>query len=274
MGRYLRLMSALARYGLARELAFRGNLVIKVFVEVLWLAILLIFYIAVFQVTTKVAGWTEERFLFFVGCYFSMAALVETFFLSNCNEFADLVRTGDLDFLLLQPIDEQFLVTCRSIDWSTAPNVVVGAAVMAVSLWRMDDWHFDLAQAALFLAMFLCGLGLAYGFMVLLTAASVWLVRNQSLFELWWLFSSLMRYPREVYKGRFIDPLARFIDPLALFFTFVVPAMLVISVPADVMVGTLKPWFVAFTAAATVVLLVVSRKVFRLALRRYRSASS
>ena len=267
MARYLRLMAALARYGLARELAFRGNLVIKVFVEVLWLAILLVFYFCVFQVTTRVAGWTEERYLFFVGCYFSMAALVETFFLSNCNEFADLVRTGDLDFLLLQPIDEQFLVTCRSIDWSTAPNVVVGAGVMALSLWRMH-WPFDPLQAALFLAMFLCGLGLAYGFMVLLTAASVWLVRNQSLFELWWLFSSLMRYPREIFLRN------TFVSPMGFFFSFIVPAMLVISVPADVMVRTFDPWVVAFTAAATVVLLVVSRRVFRLALRRYRSASS
>src|SRR5271166_5919742 len=147
MARYLRLLGALARYGLARELAFRGNLIAKVAVEVLWLAILLIFYLTVFQNTSSVAGWTEERYLFFVGCYFAMAALVETFFLSNCNEFSDLVRSGDLDFLLLKPIDEQFLVTCRSIDWSTLPNVLVGAVVMVVSLWRMDDWHFEPIRA-------------------------------------------------------------------------------------------------------------------------------
>ena len=267
MTRYLRLLLALARYGLARELAFRGNLIAKVAVEVLWLAILLVFYITVFQSTSNVAGWSKDRYLFFVGCYFAMAALVETFFLSNCNEFADLVRSGDLDFLLLKPIDEQFLVTCRSIDWSTAPNVIVGAAVMGVSLARMPDWHFDPVKAGLFVAMFLCGLGLAYGFLVLLTSASVWLVRNQSLFELWWLFSSLMRYPREIFQGKYASP-------VGLFFTFVCPAMLVISVPADVMVRAFDPWVVGFTAAATVVLLVVSRKVFRLALRRYRSASS
>lgn len=267
MGRYLRLLGALARYGLARELAFRGNLIAKVAVEMLWLAILLIFYLTVFQNTTRVAGWTAEKYLFFVGCYFAMAALVETFFLGNCNEFADLVRSGDLDFLLLKPIDEQFLVTCRSIDWSTAPNVLVGAAVMGVSLWRMDDWHFDPVKAGLFVLMFLCGLGLAYSFLVLLTAASVWLVRNQSLFELWWLFSSLMRYPREIFQTRYASP-------VGWFFTFVIPAMLVISVPADVMVRAFQPWVVVFTAAATAVFLVVSRKMFRLALRRYRSASS
>jgi ABC-2 type transport system permease protein len=267
MGRYLRLLGALGRYGLARELAFRGNLIAKVAVEFLWLAILLIFYLTVFRNTSEVAGWSEQRYLFFVGCYFALSALVETFFLSNCNEFADLVRSGDLDFLLLQPIDEQFLVTCRSIDWSTLPNVLVGATVMVVSLWRMDDWSFDPLKLGLFVAMFLCGLGLAYGFLVLLTAASVWLVRNQSLYELWWLFSSLMRYPREIFQGRIVAP-------VGWFFSFVVPAMLVISVPADVMVRAFDPWVVGFTAAATIVLLLVSRKVFRLALQRYRSASS
>jgi ABC-2 type transport system permease protein len=266
MTRYLRLLAALARYGLARELAFRGNLIVKVVVEMIWLAILLIFYLTVFQKTSSVAGWTQERYMFFVGCYFAMSALVETFFLGNCNEFSDLVRSGDLDFLLLKPIDEQFLVTCRSIDWTTLPSALVGVVVMVASLWRMD-WDFDPMRVALFVAMFLCGLGLAYGFLVLLTAASVWMVRNQSLYELWWLFSSLMRYPREIFTGSFASP-------VGWFFSFVVPAMLIISVPADVMVRAFDPRVVGFAAAATVVLLVVSRKVFRLALRRYRSASS
>jgi len=266
MTRYLRLLAALARYGLAWELAFRGNLIVKVLVEMIWLAILLIFYLTVFQKTTSVATWTEERYLFFVGCYFAMAALIETFFLSNCNEFSDLVRSGDLDFLLLKPIDEQFLITCRGIDWSTLPNFLVGAVVMIVSLFRMG-WDFDPLRIGLFAAMFLCGLGLAYGFLVLLTSASVWMVRNQSLYELWWLFSSLMRYPREIFQGRIVGP-------VGVFFSFIVPAMLVISVPADVMVRAFDPRVVGFTAVATVVLLVISRKVFRMALRRYRSASS
>ena len=56
--------------------------------------------------------------------------LIETLFLENCNEFADLVRSGDLDFFLLKPIDEQFLVSCRRIDWSCAPNVLLGFGVM------------------------------------------------------------------------------------------------------------------------------------------------
>src|SRR5438132_13939524 len=128
--RYLRLYLALARYGLSRELAFRGNFLVKIFVEVLWLCILLAFYRTLFSKTTMVADWSEPQYLFFVGCYFALAGLIEGFFLANCSEFADLVRTGDLDFYLLKPIDEQFLVTCRDIDWSSVANVFMGVGVM------------------------------------------------------------------------------------------------------------------------------------------------
>ena len=117
-------------YTLTRELAFRGNFLVKVSVEVLWLAILLAFYRTVFARTSSIAGWYEPQYFFFVGCFFAMNGLIEMLFLDNCNEFAELVRTGDLDWLLLKPIDEQFLITCRRIDWGTAPNVLMGAAVM------------------------------------------------------------------------------------------------------------------------------------------------
>src|SRR5438128_4123513 len=127
--RYLRLFAAFARYGLVRELAFRGNFLIKLLVEVLWLGLLLIFYRTVFAQTSLVAGWSEAEYLFFVGCYFSLEGLIETLFLENCTAFGDLIRSGELDFYLLQPLDEQFLISCRNVDWSTAPNVVMGMAI-------------------------------------------------------------------------------------------------------------------------------------------------
>jgi len=265
--RYSRLMWALARYGMARELAFRGNFLVKVFVEVLWLGILLAFYKTVFAKTSVVADWEETEYLFFVGCYFAVEGLLETFFLENCNEFADLVRTGDLDFYLLKPIDEQFLVTCRKIDWSTAPNFLMGASVMGLALWQMG-WSFHWTQTAVFLLMFGCGIAIAYSFLLLLTSMSMWFMRNQSLFEMWWLFTSLMRYPKEIFDKSWAWP-------IGFFFTFIVPILLVVNVPARTMVRALdEPGFILFTLAATVILLGSSRKFFKYALGLYRSASS
>lgn len=267
MQRYVRLLLALARYSLAGEMAMRGNFLIKVVVELLWLGILLVFYRTVFANTSMVAGWSEGAYLFFVGCYFCLQSLIETFFLSNFDNFSELVRTGELDFILLQPIDEQFLVSCKGFDWSTAPSVLLGLSVMIASLWQIGE-PVPPGRVLLFGLMFVCGLAMAYSFLLLLASTSVWLLRNQSLYEVWWLVTSLMRYPREIFAGPWAAP-------LAWFFTFIIPVMLVANVPAGVMVRALDdPRVIGFTLAAAVGLVLLSRQFFRFALRRYRSASS
>src|SRR5579871_6741299 len=241
--RYVRLYVALARYGLSRELAFRGNFLIKIFVEVLWLFILLAFYRTVFSKTSVVADWSEPQYLFFVGCYFALGGFMEAFFLVNCSEFADLIRTGDLDFYLLKPIDEQFLVTCRNIDWSSVGNVLGGAAVMVIAFGQLDV-PFTFSRFAVFLGLFVCGIAIAYSLLLCLTAMGVWFKRNQSLYELWWLFTSLWRYPREIFAG----PLAY---PLGWFFTYIIPILLVVNLPARTMVKLLDdPVWIAFTVTA------------------------
>jgi ABC-2 type transport system permease protein len=264
--RYLRLLFVFARIGMVREMTFRGNFVIKVVVEALWLGFLLVFYRTIFANTSNVAGWTESQYLFFLGCYFTLEGLMETLFLTNCNEFADLVRTGDLDFYLLKPIDEQFLVTCRYIEWSTIPNVLMGIAIMSIALVRMG-WVFEPVRTLFFVVLFVCGIAITYSFLVLLTAASVWMMRNQSLYELWWLVTSLMRYPREIFRGPWFEWASWFL-------TFIVPILIIVNVPARGMVKVFDPRLVAFMLFATVILLFASRRFFRFALQKYRSASS
>src|SRR5262249_48858904 len=120
--------------------------------------------------------------------------------------------------------------------------------------------------------LFLSGAVLAYGFMLMLMSASVWLMRNQSLFEMWWLFTTLMRYPREIF--RINNPGLDFVSLTGLFFSFVVPIMLVTNVPANVMVRSLDPWLAGYALISAVAVILLSRRVFRMALQRYRSASS
>jgi ABC-2 type transport system permease protein len=264
--RYFRLFVAFARFGLASEMAFRANFLVKLLVEILWLGIMLIFYWKLFENTTNIAGWSRDEYFFFVGCFIALVGVIETFFFSNCTEFAELVRSGDLDLYLLKPIDEQFLITCRWIDWSTLPNIFLGVGIMIAALSVMD-WTFDPLRLGLFLLLYVCGCALAYSFLLMLACTAVWFVRNQSLMEMWWLFTTLMRYPRAIYDG----PWAR---PFGLFFTFVVPVLVVVNVPADTLVRVMDPYFILWTIGAAIVMVLVSRRFFRRALQSYRSASS
>jgi ABC-2 type transport system permease protein len=265
--RYLRLLGSFGRLTLATELAFRGNFLLKVLVELLWLFILLVFYQTIFTFTRDVAEWNAHEYLFFIGAYYALEGFIETFFLENCTEFAELVRTGNLDLFLLMPLDEQFLLTCRKMDWSTAPKIGLGGLIMGNALLGMD-WTFNGRQLLAFLVLFACGAALAYSFLVLLTAAMIWFVRNQSLMELWWLFTTLMRYPREIYRGGWAGL-------LGVLFWYLVPVLLVINVPASVMVMRFFDWRnIVLLVLASAAGLWLSRRFFYYALRRYRSASS
>jgi ABC-2 type transport system permease protein len=118
-----------------------------------------------------------------------------------------------------------------------------------------------------FAALFACGLGLSYSFLLLLTSTSVWLVRNENVMELWWLFTTLMRYPGGIYQSGWW-----FI--LYVICWYVVPVLLIVNVPANVMVQAEEPQNIAILIAASAVLLYLSRRFFFYALRSYRSASS
>jgi ABC-2 type transport system permease protein len=264
--RYFRLFTAFGRFSLLTEMAFRANYLLKITVEILWIVLLLLFYKTIFSKTASVADWTEDEYMFFLGCYYTLDGLMETLFLTNFSEFSELVRKGDLDLILLQPIDEQFLVSCRTFEWSTVPNVFMGIGLMIYGLTRMG-WPVTVPQAAVFLVTFPCALAMSYSFILMLASTAVWMVRNQSLYELWWLFTSLMRYPKEIFNGRLGAP-------VGMVFTFLIPVLLVSNVPARTLAKALDPGLVVYMILATVVLVALSRWVFRRALQGYRSASS
>lgn len=118
-----------------------------------------------------------------------------------------------------------------------------------------------------------CGVAVMYSVMICLAATSVWLGRNQSLYDFWFYITNFSRYPMEIYNTR----LGR---PLLGLFTFVVPVLLVVNVPARLLARPINPradweWQIAIWAViATALSLCFSRWLFKRSLKSYRSASS
>lgn len=266
MMRYLRLYASFARVSLLGEMAFRANYLLKVTVELAWLGLMMFFYDKLFDQTSIVAGWSKDQYFFFIGTYWVLESVIETFFMANVGEFAELVRSGNLDLVLLKPVDEQFLITCRQVEFSTLPNMLFGVFLMTRSLVQIGEAP-GMGSVTAFAIGLICSIAMAYSFLLMLASTSVWMVRNQSLYEVWWLFVSLMRYPKEIFN-------APWAWAVGWFFTFIVPVALAVNVPASAMVKVLQPNMVAYMAVATITLVWLSRWVFRRALRSYRSASS
>jgi ABC-2 type transport system permease protein len=196
-------------------------------------------------------------------------SVVQAFFMPNANEFSELIRSGGLDFALLKPIDTQFLISLQKIEWSSLANFGFAGGLLAFSLWRMEyrpGW-FEFVIYPVYLA---CGVAILYSLTIAMAAVAVWLGRNESLYDFWFYITNFARYPMEIYKGKLGTPLRGF-------FTFIVPVLIVVNVPARLLAMPLKPeaWQLTLLALVlTATSLAGSRWIFQKALLSYRSASS
>ena len=264
-----------ARNSLVRDMTFRTNFLIDMVSSVTWMMMNLAFYLLIFQFAPSIGadtGWRQWPFFAFLATGLLINSVVQAFFMTNADELSELVRTGNLDFALLKPIDTQFLVSFTRVDWSALGNFVVGLGLLAVSLAKIGYLPGPV-ECLLYPLYIVCGVAIYYSLMIAMAATSVWLGRNLSLLDFWFYITNFSRYPMEIYRGALGTPLRRV-------FTWFVPVLVVVNVPARLLVQPLRPedsgdWVLALYALlATVGSLAAARWVFQRALMSYRSASS
>ena len=278
---YVSVFLAFAKNSLIRDMTFRTNFVLECVSSVAWTLMNVGFYLIVFNFTKSIGsntGWGQYEFFVFLGTTWLINSIVQAFFMPNAEEFSELIRQGGLDFALLKPMDTQFLVSFRKVDWSALSNLLVAITLIVYSLWHMalrleNPWQFDIVTLLLFVFYVGCGATMLYCLMTCLSATSIWLGRNQSLYDFWFYITNFSRYPMEIYQRGWGKPLWAV-------FTFIVPVLLVVNVPARILAQPLHPraaweWPLAmFAVIATFLCLIFSRWVFQRALISYRSASS
>lgn len=268
---YVGVFFTFARNSLIRDMTFRTNFILQAISSIGWMLMNLGFYTLVYQFTPSIAQWGKYEFFVFISTTMFVNSLVQTFFMPNAQELSELVRKGGLDFALLKPIDTQFLVSLHRVNWASLGNFFVALLLLAYALPRIEGgWDPSLWQMLLYPLYIVLGVLILYSVMIGLAATSIWLGRNQSLYDFWFYITNFSRYPMEIYDGPWGTPLRRF-------FTFVVPILVVINVPAWYLAKPLTEeyaWLGVFALVATVGSLLVSRWIFSMALKSYRSASS
>jgi ABC-2 type transport system permease protein len=278
---YLAVFTTFLRNSLIRDMTFRTNFLLEAFTSAVWALMNLGFYTLLYRLLNpdgtnrmaNIAGWEQYEFFVFIATTMLVNSLVQAFFMPNAEELSELTRTGGLDFALVKPIDTQFLVSLQKVSWSSLSNAVLGVGLLCYSIPRIEGLQLTLAQVLLYPMYVVFGTLILYSVMISLAATSIWLGRNQSLYDFWFYITNFSRYPMEIYDGPYGTPLRHF-------FTFIIPVLVVINVPAALLAKPLSAenpnrlWLAGFAFIATIACLALSRWIFQRALLSYRSASS
>jgi len=254
----------LFRNSLVREMAFKANFLLWIVTELLWFFGQIVFVEVMFSQTDRILDWTKWEVVLLIGTHQVISQIFQAFFYVNLANLPDLVRTGKLDLMLLLPVDAQFSVSIRQFSLDCVVTAMVGIAIVGFSLHRLA-LSPTVAQWLLYGGAALLGCAIHYAVMFLLATASFWIVRAQGLIYGYFNVVSLARYPEGIYRGAF-----------RLVFLWILPVILVANVPARILIRPQEtPWpGLAELGAAAVLAMLISRWLWKAALRRYSSASS
>ena len=261
--RYFSIYAALWKNSVTREMIFKSNFLLWIFVECLWFGLQLSFIGVLYLHTDSIGSWQKWQVVMLVGASHFIQQIFQAFFLINCANLSELVRTGKLDFLLLLPVNTRFVVSLRQVDLGAFVNATFALAIMGYAAHQM---HLvpNALQIFGFFALCIVGIMIHYSLMFLLASICFWTVRAQGIVWGYYNLFNIARMPDEAFRGLF-----------KAVFTFAIPMLLVSNVPVRVLVKPLtSPQWAWLLLGMSVVCFLVSEWGWRVSLKRYTSASS
>jgi ABC-2 type transport system permease protein len=261
--RYAAIYAMLWRNSVVREMSFKTNFVLWIVVELLWFGLQLVFIAVLYQHTQSIATWSKWEVVLLIGASQFIQQVFIAFFLTNCTQLSEYIRTGRLDFLLLLPVNTRFILSVRQIDLGGFVNAGTAVVIMVYAARRLHLTP-SAVQCVGFVLLSVASILIHYSLMFLLATVSFWTVRAQGIVWGYYNLFNLARWPDATFHGFF-----------KAFFTFAIPMLLVANVPVKLLVNRLgSPWEMLLLVGMSGMCLAVSEGVWRFSLRHYTSASS
>jgi len=225
--RYLRLLRVFALTELQFALQYRTNLLLVLAEEVITVATSLLAVLVLFGRTSTINGWTLGQMTVLLGVYYLIQGAQAVVFEPSFERFMEHVRLGTLDFILIKPVNSQFMVSTRYVQVPQVAQALLGVAVLAAGLAQVGE-RVRLVEAAAFALTLVCGLVLVYSLLLVLSTLAFWFVRVDNLLAIFWSFLDAGRFPVDIYPGW-----------LRLTLSSVVPIGIAVTLPAQAIAGRL-----------------------------------
>ncbi len=257
---YLNAFRAIGKASLMQRLAYRlngvliiANLTANVIVVIALLEI-------TFSRTNVVGDWTKPQIFLFYGVFLLIDSIFDAFFGSSLQKISDLIEDGNLDLVLTKPANALFLVSFRDFYVIQIINIIFSFLIVGYAFQQLGI-ALALTQIVIFIFLILSGLMIYYSIYLILATISFYTIRTPFT-ELLESLTGVMRFPLNIFG-----------NSVKLLFTFVLPLIFIVTVPAQVLLGSIDHLtFIAPIVAA--LLFTIAIKFWKLSIKRYSSASS
>ncbi len=260
MPRYLRLLAIQLRTALLLAMQYRLEFFLDGVMSVFWTASALVPLVVLFDTRKSVAGWTWPEALLVVAGFTTLKGVLDGAIQPSLGNVVEHVRKGTLDFLLLKPVDAQFMVSTARFEPWRGSDAWLGLLLFGYAfhaLGRAPTLHGALLAGLLLVA----AVTILYSISILVVSLAFFVVKVDNLIYLFLSVYDAARWPASIFRGA-----------LAFVFTFMIPLAVMTTFPALALLGRLGTLAAALAIAGAAAFALVARVVWRLSIGHYTSA--
>lgn len=229
--------------------------------KILRFSLLLLMIISIFSHTKNIAGYTKYQAI----AFFLTAFLVDTIgqaFFRGVYLFREDIRKGNFDFVVSKPIGSLFYSLSRLPDFLDVIFLIPLSVLIVFTFSQLGIFQNPLS-IFLYLVFILLSIVIIAAIHIISVSLTVWTMESESFI---WIFRNAM------FMGLF--PPEIFSNPIQLIFTFAVPIIIIVAVPAKALLGLLTIKLAITALAVTFVFFGGSLLLWKTSLKHYSSASS
>lgn len=217
----------------------------------------IIYFYIMFKSINMIGLWRrEDIFLLVIIGYFIDVVCVMLFI--GTSSIPEYISTGTLDVLLTKPINHQFLLCFRRPNSVQIINVLLSVFLM---IKYMIDERPSIISVFLFWISLFFSVILMYLIVSTFVYFSFWTVKVGNAWELIEKFNSVSNKPGTIYPKLF-----------RLFLTFIIPSIVIINFPVEVLSFQNYMLILTKTIPITFVIFIFNRIIFKFGLRHYSGA--
>ena len=259
---YLKLLGIFYKNSLYTEMEYRANFIVNIIMSLVWVAFAILGLKIFFFHRDQIGRWGYYEAMVVVGVYSFFNGFIEAVLQPNMSRIIEQIRLGTFDFVLIKPVNSQFMASLRSLSIWKLADILIGAGICIYALARMKASP-DISDVTLALLFIFNGVVIVYSIWVMMVTTAFWFVRIDNITELFTAIFETGRFPVSVYPGWMRGVL-----------TFVVPVAFITTFPAAALLGQARIYLLLLSFLIAAMLLIGSALFWQLALRRYSSASS
>lgn len=240
---------------------YRMNFLLRILTDIFWYIAQILTFETLYLHTEKIGGWTAPQMRIFLGVLFIVDATYMLLFHDNLDMFTQKVRKGDLDLLLMKPVNSQFMMSLQRLSTASIGNLLISAIWLLFSLAHYEAFSWW----RLFWLMILvpCGVLIFYSIRFMVSITAILFTRADSLQYLWYQVYRLGMRPDSIY-----------VPWLRITLLSVLPVLAIASVPARALIEPTAPGTVVYAMILCAFFIWLSSRLWKIALTKYTSASS